>query len=175
MTIPTQHLTDAQAQRIVDGALLEAEADRVERHVAECLLCQATVESYRALAVALEGLEVPPLAADFTAGVFARIDARERAAARERRWALGILGGVAVAAVVAFAAAGAGAWAAPVSAAADAFGALARTVRIGAGFVPALVGALRLQIILAAAAVAVPLLVALVRLVPAPAPRTEVA
>jgi anti-sigma factor RsiW len=175
MTTFSGHLTDAQAQRVVDGALLEAETALVERHVAECLECQATVESYRALAVALEDLAVPPLPADFTAGVFARIDARERAAARERRWALGILGGAAVATVVAFVAAGAGAWAPAVSTAADAFGTLARAVRIGAGFVPTLVGAFRLQIILAAAAVAVPLLVALARLMPAPEPRTEVA
>ncbi len=175
MTTFTGHLTDAQAQQVVDGALLEAEAATVERHVAECLECQAAVESYRVLAVALEGLAVPPLPADFTAGVFARIDAHERAAVRERRWALGILGGVAVATILAFVAAGAGAWAPAVSTAAEGFGALARAVRIGAGFVPALVGAFRLQIILAAAAVAVPLLVALARLMPAPEARADVA
>lgn len=169
------HLSDAQAQRVVDGAPLEAEAALVERHVAECLECQAAVESYRALAVALEDLEIPPLPAGFTEGVFARIDAHERAAARERRWALGILAGVAVASVAAFVAAGAGAWAPVVSAAAEELGALARAVRIGAGFVPAVVGAFRLQIILGAAAIAVPLLVALARLMPAPEPRAEVA
>ena len=175
MTSFTGHLTDAQAQQVVDGALLEAEAATVERHVAECLECQAAVESYRVLAVALEGLAVPPLPADFTAGVFARIDAHERASVHERRWALGILGGAAVATILAFVAAGAGAWAPAVSTAAEGFGALARAVRIGAGFVPALVGAFRLQIILAAAAVAVPLLVALARLMPAPEARADIA
>lgn len=175
MTTLTGHLTDAQAQRVVDGALLEAEAAMVERHVADCLECQAAVESYRVLVLALEDLAVPPLPADFTAGVFARIDAHEHAAARERRWALGILGGVTLATIVAFVAAGAGAWAPSVSAAAEGLGALTRAVRVGAGFLPVLVGALRLQIILAAAAIAVPLLVALARLMPAPEPRTEVA
>jgi anti-sigma factor RsiW len=175
MTTLTGHLADAQAQRFVDGALLEAEAAMVERHVADCLECQAAVESYRVLALALEDLAVPPLPVDFTTGVFARIDAHERAAARERRWALGILGGVTLATVAAFVAAGAGAWAPSVSAAAEGLGALTRAVRVGAAFLPTLVGAFRVQIILAAAAIAVPLLVALARLMPAPDPRTEVA
>ncbi|WP_242346821.1 anti-sigma factor family protein, partial [Anaeromyxobacter terrae] len=165
------HLSDAQTQRVVDGALLEAETASVERHVAECPECQAAVETYRMLAIALEDLDVPPLPADFTAGVFDRIDAAERAAARERRWALGILTGVGLAIVVAFVAAGAGAWAPPVSGVAERFGDLARAARIGAGFLPALVGAFRLQIILVAAAIAIPLLVALARLMPAPEAR----
>jgi anti-sigma factor RsiW len=169
------HLTDEQAQRVVDGALLEAETAAVERHVAECPACEAAVESYRMLAVALEDLELPPLPDDFTAGVFARIDAHERAAARERNWALGILAGVALATVVAFVAAGAGPWAPAVSAVADRFGDAARAVRIGAGFVPALVGAFRLQIILVGAAIAIPLLIALARLMPAPEARVEAA
>ncbi|WP_242340618.1 MULTISPECIES: anti-sigma factor [Anaeromyxobacter] len=175
MSLFDGHLTDAQAQRMVDGALLEPETASVERHVAECPECQAAVESYRMLAIALEDLEVPPLPADFTVGVLARIDAAERAAARERRWALGILAGVALATIVAFVAAGARAWAPSVSGVAERLGDVALAVRVGAGFLPALVGVFRLQIILVAAVVAIPLLVALARLMPAPEARAEVA
>jgi hypothetical protein len=54
----------------------------------------------------------------------------------------------------------------------DQLGDLSRVLRIGAGFVPAIVGALRLQIILAAAAFALPILLGLARLMPAPRPET---
>ena len=90
------HLTDAQAQRVVDGALLEAEAARGRaarggvprvpgrrRVVPRCSRPRSRTSRSRRSPT------------DFTAGVFARIDAHERAAARERRWALGILAGVA--------------------------------------------------------------------------------
>ena len=118
MTTFTGHLTDAQAQRLVDGVLSTAEAPEVERHAAACLECQALVESYRMLEGALDALAEPELPDDFT------------------------------------------------------FGVLARALRIGAGFVPAVVGALRLQIVLAAAAFALPLLLALARLMPAPRPES---
>jgi anti-sigma factor RsiW len=175
MTTLTGHLTDALAQRLVDGALSAAEAPDVERHVAGCAGCQATVETYRLLASALEDLEVPPLPADFTAGVLSRIDAHERALARERRHAVAIFVGACAAVAAAFVAAGAAAWAPAVSSAAETFGAVARALQIASTFVPQVVGALRLQIILATAALALPLLVALARLVPAPAARAETA
>jgi anti-sigma factor RsiW len=174
MTSPTAHLTDAQAQRLLDGVLSEAEAPEAERHVAGCAACQATVATYRMLAEALDDLEVPDLPLDFTDGVLARIDVRERALARERKHAVAILAGVALATVAAFAVAGAAAWAPVVSSAADFLGSAAHVVRIGASFVPDVVGALRLQIIVAAAALSVPLLLALSRLM-LPAPRTETA
>ena len=113
MTTFTGHLTDAQAQRLVDGVLSPAEAPEVERHAAACLECQALV-----------------------------------------------------------AVAGPGAWAPALSSGVDQLGELARVLRIGAGFVPAVVGALRLQIVLAAAAFALPLLLALARLMPAPRPES---
>jgi hypothetical protein len=68
---------------------------------------------------------------------------------------------------------GAGAWAPVLSSVADHLGGAARLLKIGAGFVPAVVNALRLQIILAVAAFTLPLLIALVRLMPSP--RAEVA
>jgi anti-sigma factor RsiW len=174
MTTFTGHLTDAQAQRALEGMLDPARDVGVEGHLAGCAACQALVASYEALSDALGGLDDGlPLPEDFTAGVLARIDATERAAARERRLALGILGGVVAAAVAVFALAGAGAWAPTFSRWADVVGDAIRTVRVGAGFVPTLVSALRLQIVLAAGIVALPVLVALARLMPAP--RTEAA
>ncbi|HET7824552.1 MAG TPA: anti-sigma factor [Anaeromyxobacter sp.] len=174
MTPPTAHLTDAQAQRLVDGMLSEAEAPEAERHAATCAACQATVATYRMLARALDDLEVPDLPVDFTDGVIARIDVRERALARERKHAVAILAGVVLATVAAFAAAGAAAWAPVVASAADFLGSAAHVLRIGASFVPDVVGALRFQILVAAAALAVPLLLALSRLM-VPVTRTETA
>lgn len=172
MTTRSRHLSDADAQRLVDGALPEAEAPALERHLAGCAACQATVETYRMLTAALDDLEAPPLPPDFTDGVLARIDVRERAVARERRHALAILATVVLATSAAFAAAGASAWAPVVSSAAEVFAGALRAARIGADFVPTLVSALRPQIILAAAVLALPLLLALSRLMPAPRAET---
>ncbi len=173
MTNPSLHLTDAQAQRLVDGMLSAAEAPAVERHAAACAECRATVETYRMLASALEDLEVPALPADFTDGVLALVETRERALARERRHAFGILAALAACTVAAFAFAGASAWAPYFSSVAEAFGTAARAFQIGSTFMPHLVGALRLQIIVGAAALAVPFLLALARLMPQQ--RTEIA
>lgn len=166
MTTLTGHLTDAQAQRLVDGALAEAEAPEIQRHVAGCLECQATVETYRMLAGALEGLEVPPLPADFTDGVLARIDLQERRVARERRHAVAIFVGVVAATAVAFGVAGASAWAPVVSSGADLLGDAVHALRIAGDFVPRVLSVLRLQIILATAVLALPLLLAIARLMP---------
>jgi anti-sigma factor RsiW len=166
MTNPILHLTDAQAQRLVDGMLSDAEAPAVERHAAACVECRANVESYRMLAAALEDLEVPELPADFTAGVLALVDTRERALARERRHAFGILAALAACTVAAFAFAGASAWAPYFSSVAEGFGTAARAFQVADTFVPHLVGALRVQIIVGAAALAVPFLIALSRLMP---------
>jgi len=175
MKTPTpEHLADALAQRLVDGTLPADEALLAEAHVASCAACAAEVESFRMLSAALDDLDVPELPADFTEGVLARIDVQERALARERRHAVAILAVFVVATAAAFAAAGARAWAPVVSSTAAAFGSLARVVHVGSAFVPDVVSALRFQIILAAAVLALPLLLGLVRLIPAPH-RTEIA
>ncbi len=166
------HLTDAQAQILVDGALPPAEAPELERHVAGCVECRVTVETYRMLATALDDLDVPAPPADFTEGVLARIDVRERALQREKRHAAAIFVGVALAAAVAFAAAGASAWAPVVSSGADLLGDAVQVFRIGAGWVPKVVSALRFQIIVAAAVLALPFLLALARLMPSARPET---
>lgn len=173
MTTLTGHLTDAQAQRLMDGVLLAAEAAEVEAHAASCAACQALVESYQVLGDALGALEIPELPADFTAGVLARVDARERAVARERRFAVAICAGVLVALAVAVAAAGAGTWAPLASRVVSGLGAAGRVLRIGADVVTPVVAALRLQLALACAAVALPVLFLLSRLMPSP--RAEVA
>lgn len=176
MTTFTGHLGDAQAQRALEGVLEPSERHEVERHLAGCPACQALVESYRALSAALDGLDadaLAPLPDDFTAGVLARIDARERSTARARWVAFAILGVVVAAAAALAAVAGASAWAPAVSGVADGLAWAARAIRVGSSFLPDVVTALRLQILLAAGLVALPILVAMARLIPAP--RREIA
>jgi anti-sigma factor RsiW len=167
MTTPGPHLTDADAQRLADGTLAPPEAAALERHAEACRGCRATVETYRSLGAALGELELPPLPDDFTSGVLSRIEERERTVARERRHAVAVLGVLAAATAAAFAVAGAAAWAPLLSSAAEAIGEAARAARLGATLAPH-AGAFRPQIALAAAALAVPLLVALARLTSPP-------
>jgi anti-sigma factor RsiW len=167
MTTFTGHLTDAQAQRLLDGMLFPAEAAEAESHAAGCGECQTVIESFRALSDALDGLELPPLPAGFTEGVLARIDQHERAAARERRFAFGIAAAslVAVAAAVIFTI---GDWAPGLASAVEALGSASRTLRLSVEIATPVVFALRLYLALAAALAALPVLFLLSRLMPAP-------
>lgn len=173
MTTFSGHLTDAQAQRLLDGALLAAEATEVEAHAAGCAECQALVESYAALGDALGALPSPELPADFTQGVLARIDDREMALVRERRFAAAICAAVLVALSAAVVLAGAGTWAPLARRLVGELGAAGQALRIGADVAAPILSALRLQIALLAAAVALPVLFLLSRLIPSP--RTEIA
>jgi anti-sigma factor RsiW len=172
MTTFSGHLTDAQAQRLVDGVPRLEEASEVESHAACCAECQALVESYRALEAALEGLEPTPLPADFTKGVIARIETRERAAARERRLAAAISAAV-LAAITATALAGSSVWVPAAARLVDQMSAAGRALQVGAEVLPPLVSALRLPIAALCAVVAFPVLFALSRLIPSQ--RTEIA
>jgi anti-sigma factor RsiW len=159
------HLDDQRAQQLLDGLLPGPAAAEAGQHLAGCQDCRLLVDSYRALAEALDGLEPAAPPADFTEGVLARIDERERNAARERRAALAVLAGAAgIAAVLLAAAGGASAWAPVLSRAGDLLGAAATGISVAADVLTPVVGALRLQIAAASAAAAVPLLVALHRL-----------
>jgi anti-sigma factor RsiW len=162
------HLTDVEAQRLAEGAPRDPGAAEAERHAASCVRCRAEVEAYRMLSAALDDLAAPPLPADFTDGVLARVEAQERAATRERRHAVAIFSAAVVAAAVTFAIAGAAAWAPVVSSLADRVGRGVHALQIGWSFLPTVVGALRFQILFAVAALALPLVYALVRLMPAP-------
>jgi anti-sigma factor RsiW len=172
MTTISGHLTDAMAQRLVDG-LLDAGRDAgAEAHAASCPACAALVESYRLLGDALDDLDVPALPTDFTASVLQRIDEVESAQARERRLAVAVLAGILLVAVGALVAAGAGGLGTTVGQLADQLGQATQALRIGRGVVPSLVTAVRLPLLVGAAAVAIPLLFGLTRLMPAP--RTEI-
>jgi anti-sigma factor RsiW len=165
------HLTDAQAQRLLDGVLLEGESSQVEAHVAGCGACAALVESYRVLSLALDALPVPDLPDDFTAGVLERVERRERTVARERRAALAVVGVAVLALATALLVGGGGAWIPAATRFADQVGSVAHALRLGAEVFPPLVGALRLPIAALAAALTLPLLLALSRFIPSP--RTE--
>jgi len=159
------HLSDELAQRHLDGILSGAAAAEVEEHLAGCGGCQALLASYRALAEALDGLVPAEPPADFTTGVLARIEARERSAARERRLALGILGGVGAAAVLLFSVAGQGAWAPLLSRWSNALVGATAALRIGSDVLDPVLRALRTEIVLACATLGLPLLFAMRRLV----------
>jgi len=167
MTTISGHLTDAMAQRLIEG-LLDPERDAgAEAHAATCPECAALVETYRILGDALDGLDVPALPADFTASVMDRIDRIEAARARERRFAVAVLAGILAVAVASLVAAGVGGLASTVGGLADALGQATQALRLGRGVVPGLLSALRLPLLVGAAAVAIPLLFGLTRLMPA--------
>jgi anti-sigma factor RsiW len=168
MTTVSGHLTDAQAQRLLEGLLAGERDQGVEAHVHACAECAALVESYRALGDALEGLELPALPADFTASVLERIDAVEAAARRERRLAALVVSGVLLAGLAALGFAVAGGVAPAVTEAAERLGAAARALRFTREVLPGVVSAVRVHLLIGAAAAALPLLYGLSRLMPAP-------
>ncbi len=159
------HLSDELAQRHLEGMLAGPVATEVEEHLAACAGCRALEASYRALGEALDALVPAEPPADFTSGVLARIEARERAAARERRLALGILAGVGAAAVALFAVAGQGAWAPLLSRWSNALVGATAALRIGSDVLDPVFRTLRAEIALACAVLGLPLLVAMKRLV----------
>jgi anti-sigma factor RsiW len=161
-----RHLTEEEAQVLVDGPTGPGE-ESLRAHHDACPECQALVLSFRALDEALAGLPAAEPPADFTAGVMARIDARERSLASERRIAGALLGALALGIAVAVVLAGPAAWAPVVSVLSRATVGLIQAVRVTGGVLGPLVEALRLQILLAAAVLGLPLLLALSRLIPA--------
>jgi len=166
MTTVRGHLTEAQAQRLLEQSLDHSTDAGVTEHAAACAECGALVESFRALDDALDGLTVPELPADFTAQVMARIDVVERAAARERRWAFGIAAAVILVAGVSLAGAGATGLGNAVSTVSERLDLAARAIRVGAGVLPGLLSALRLQLLLATTALSLPIFYGLSRLMP---------
>jgi anti-sigma factor RsiW len=161
------HLTDELAQLHLEGLLAPSAAAEAQAHLAHCPDCRALVHSFRALSEALASLapvEPPP---DFTAGVMAGIAARERAAAWERRIASGILAAVAALAGALLAVIGPGAVAPTVSQWSEFIARAAAFARVGAEVAGPILGALRVEILLACAALGLPLLLALGRLMPA--------
>lgn len=164
MTPLPVHLDDERAQRLLDGLLPPPQAAAAEAHLAGCADCRLVVESYRALAAALDALETPVPPADFTDLVLDRIDALERAVSRERRLAAAILGGIFLLGAGLVAATGPASWAPLLTRTADLFGGLATGLRVAADVAGPVVRALRVEIAAAAAGAALPLLIALARL-----------
>lgn len=160
------HLTDELAQSLVDGLLPERSRAEHQAHVDGCEACRALVESYAALADALDDLDAPLPPPDFTDCVMERIAVVEQVRAWERKLAFGILGAASLVACAIFAYLGAGAWVPLVARLSEGLGAAVRTLAIGSDVLSPLVRALRVEIALACAALGLPLLFALSRLVP---------
>jgi anti-sigma factor RsiW len=159
-----RHVDELEAQSYLDGLMPEPERAAVDAHLAGCESCQALVFSFESLEAALADLPLAEPPPDFTAGVMARIDEREAALAGERRVVVAVLAVVSVAIAVALALAGQAAWAPALSAVSSVGVSLLQGLRIASDVVAPLVEALRLQIILACAAVGIPLLLAVSRL-----------
>src|SRR5689334_1991910 len=100
------HLSDEILQQLADGLLQGAPLAAAEVHLLECGACAALCDEYASLFEGLESMPVPPPPARFTAQVMARVEARERDLAHERRVAFATLAGSAVIATGCFAAAG---------------------------------------------------------------------
>ncbi len=164
MNPPRAHRSDELAQRWVDGVLPAPEAARAAEHAASCAECAALAESYRALSLDLEALPVLELPEDFTAGVLSRVEARERALARERSTAVAVLCALGIALAGALLVGGNGAWVPSAARLADGLGNLTETLRLTSQVLTPIVATLRLPIAALCAALCVPLLFALSRL-----------
>lgn len=159
-----RHLTEDEAQRFLEDGLPAPERTLAETHLAGCPSCQALVVSFEALSEALSGLPLAEPPPDFTAGVMARIDEQVAVRASERRVAVAVLGAVGVSLGVALALSGQATWAPALSAASSAGVKALQALRITSDVLSPVVSALRVQILVAAAAVGIPLLLALSRL-----------
>ncbi|HET7755431.1 MAG TPA: anti-sigma factor [Anaeromyxobacteraceae bacterium] len=163
------HLSDELAQAYVDDALSEREAERCCEHTACCPECCLLVESYRALSADLDALPCLEPELDFTQSVMAIVDEKEAAVARERRFALGIVGLAAFAAAALFLSVGASAWAPLFSAFSDFLNSSIRAVQLGVDVAGPIASALRVQILIACVVLSLPLLLAIRQLVPSEA------
>jgi anti-sigma factor RsiW len=159
-----RHLDDDQAQSFLEGLLPDAERARVDLHLESCPSCQAVILSFEALEQELSRLPLAEPPADFTAGVMARIDERELARAGERRVVVAVLATVSMALGMALFLAGPAAWAPALSAASSAAVGALQALRVSADVLSPVVSALRLEIIVATAAIAIPLFLTLSRL-----------
>lgn len=166
------HLTDDLAQAYVDRALPEAERALWMGHLDGCAECGLLVESYRALSAALDDLDAPAPPAGFTAAVMERIDLSERQRAWDRRLALGILSIATCLALTVLALAGSAGLAPALAGAAGAFARFATATSLAVDVAAPLVHALRFQIAIGCAALALPILFALSRLLPRAAAAT---
>ena len=159
-----RHLDEEKAQAFLEGLLTDGERAGVDRHLESCACCQALVLSFEALEEALSRLPAAEPPAGFTAGVMARIDEREKAKAGERRVVVAVLAAVSAALAVALLLAGQAAWAPALSAVSSAGVRALHGLRISADVLSPVVSALRVQIIVATAAVGISLLLVLSRL-----------
>lgn len=162
--IDVRHLTDDQAQAFLEGALATAEFPGAEAHLASCADCQALVASFEALSEALSALPAAEPPPGFTAGVMARIEEAEMLRAAERRVTAVVFAALGVSLLVAIAIAGQSAWAPALSAVSSAAVRILQAFRISSDVLSPVVSALRIQIAVAAAAVGIPLFLALGRL-----------
>ncbi len=162
--IDVRHLTDEEAQLHLEGALAAPDRARAEAHLEGCAACQALVLSFEALSESLSALPAADPPWDFTSGVMARIEEREASRASERRVAIAVLGvmGVAIAATLGLA--GQAAWAPALSAVSSSTVQALQAFRIASDVLTPVVSALRVQIIVASAALGIPLVLALSRL-----------
>jgi anti-sigma factor RsiW len=159
-----RHVDEYEVQSFLDGLLAEEERARVDAHLEGCESCQALFASFESLEAALSGLPLADPPADFTTGVMARIEEQEQAKAAERRIVVAVLAAVSVALAVALAVAGQAAWAPALSEVSSVGVGLLQALRISSDVLAPIVAALRMQIIVTAAAIGIPLLLVLSRL-----------
>lgn len=68
------HRLQQQLSAYLDGELAPDDMAEVRRHLTDCPTCQEELEGLRLVKTTLAGLTQPELPADFTAGVWARIE-----------------------------------------------------------------------------------------------------
>jgi hypothetical protein len=162
MTAPVEHFRDELAQ---DVALRSP--DRSEAaHLAACGECRALVEDYRTLGLSLAALRPPEPPRDFARGVFARLEARSRSERRLALWGLVLLAPAMLVSLGSL-------WlvARSVGDGASLLSGAAAVFRVLASLLPAL-APLQAGVSIGCAALCVPLLFAIYRLLPANAGTT---
>ena len=159
-----RHVSDAEAQLLLEDALEPTDRTRIEEHLAGCTDCMATVLSFEALAQALSTLPVAEPPPDFTAGVMARIDEQERSLAGDRRVAVAVLGAVAALLTLAVLLAGPAAWAGLLSGASAAAASAIQVTHIGVDVLAPVFSALRLPLLVGTAGFAIVIVLTLTRL-----------
>lgn len=165
-SLPTGHLSDERVQRYVDELLSPTEREQAEAHLGACPACTRLAQEYREIFGGLAALPQPAPPPRFTQAVMTRVSAHRRDVALQRLVATATFATSLAAAVLCFVGAGNHIWAHEMSAWSSALIGVGRSSHVVVDVLGSVFAAVRLPLIMACAAVGVPLLLVLYRSLP---------